>query len=236
MANIKKLPLFVRCVIQNFPFIEEDFDALTNYGLISKVVEFLNKVIASQNEVIGVANDLQVAFQQLHDYVENYFDNLDVQEEINNKLDAMVEAGTLQEIITAYIQANVAWTFDTVADMKLATNLVNGSYAQTLGFHNINDGGGALYYITDTGVADEMSIISVGDLYANLVSEKANVKQFGAYGDNTNADDNAVTGAYDYAIANNKVLYFPKSTYKISTSLNLKHAVIDCDGDRKSVV
>ena len=124
MANIKKLPLFVRCVIQNFPFIEEDFDALTNYQLISKVVEYLNKVISSQNEVIDETNALSAAFQQLHDYVENYFDNLDVQEEINNKLDAMVEAGTLQEIITAYIQANTAWCFDTVADMKNNFNIV----------------------------------------------------------------------------------------------------------------
>lgn len=164
MANIKKLPLFVRCVIQNFPFIEEDFDAVTNYQLISKVVEFLNKVIASQNEVIGVANDLQVAFQQLHDYVENYFDNLDVQEEINNKLDEMVENGTLQEIITTYIQSNVAWVFDNVADMQEATNLVDGSYARTLGYTTKGDGGGAYYSISSTSQAG--SIALANDLYA----------------------------------------------------------------------
>ena len=40
-----KIPKFRRCVLQNFPFIEEDFDALTDYGLLCKVVEYLNKVI-----------------------------------------------------------------------------------------------------------------------------------------------------------------------------------------------
>ena len=190
MANIKKLPLFVRCVIQNFPFIEEDFDALTNYQLISKVVEYLNKVISSQNEVIDATNELSEAFQQLHDYVEHYFDNLDVQEEINNKLDDMVEQGTLQEIITTYIQANVAWTFDTVADMKLATNLVNGSYARTLGFRSINDGGGATYHITNTGTANEMDVIAIGSLFANLVLPSiATPEMFGAYGDGGVHDD-----------------------------------------------
>lgn len=218
MANIKKLPLFVRCVIQNFPFIEEDFDALTNYELISKVVEYLNKVISSQNEVIGVANDLSAEFQQLHDYVANYFDNLDVQEEINNKLDAMVEAGTLQEIITAYIQANTAWCFNTVTDMKNADNLIAGSYAQTLGFHSINDGGEGLYYITDSGTANEMDVIAVGDLYANLVfGKETNVKQLGAYGDNTH-DDGAVI---NYAISLGRLVYIPAGTYLTSSVIEL---------------
>lgn len=41
-------------------------------------------------------------FNQLHDYVYTYFDNLDVQEEINNKLDAMAESGELKEIMEPY--------------------------------------------------------------------------------------------------------------------------------------
>ena len=217
MANIKKLPLFCRCVIQNFPFIEEDFDALTNYELLCKVVEFLNKVITSQNEVIGVANNLQDAFQQLHDYVANYFDNLDVQDEINNKLDAMVEDGTLQEIITTYIQSNVAWTFDTVADMKLATNLVNGSFARTLGFYNVNDGGGATYKITDSGTANELDVIAVGDLYANVILEKSmNLTQLGVNhtaADTTDAINNAIS-----VCSQNKIhLIIPAHTYNITS-------------------
>ena len=30
---------FKRWTIQNFPFIEEDFDAITNYQLLCKIVE-----------------------------------------------------------------------------------------------------------------------------------------------------------------------------------------------------
>ena len=214
MANIAKLPLFCRCVIQNFPFIEEDFDALTNYELICKVVEYLNKVITSQNEVIDVANSLSESFQQLHDYVANYFDNLDVQEEINNKLDAMVEDGTLQEIITSYIQSNVAWTFDTVSDMKQATNLINGSYARTIGYYNVNDDGGSLYYISDTGTADEGATIAIGDnLYAHLVvGSSVNVEQFGAKGDGTSNDQDAINLAIQSSAS---TIRFNGKTYAI---------------------
>lgn len=236
------IPKFRRFVLQNFPFIEEDFDALTDYQLICKVVEFLNTVITSQNEVISelgtfetnITNNfnlLQSSFNELKDFVDNYFENLDVQNEINNKLEAMAADGTLQEIITAYIQANVSWTFDTVADMKLATNLVDGSYAKTLGFYTINDGGGALYKITNTGEANEMDVIAVGTLSANLVYGKSiNVKQVGAYGDDTHNDYTAINRAYQIASTDSVILEFPKSTYKVDEQLTLKHIVIDCKG------
>lgn len=43
--------------------------------------------------------DLNSAFEDLKLYVNNYFDNLDVQDEINNKLDSMYESGELTAII-----------------------------------------------------------------------------------------------------------------------------------------
>lgn len=140
-----------------------------------------------------------------------------LQEAVNEKLDEMAEDGTLQEIITAYIQSNVSWTFDTVSDMKAATNLVANGYALTLGFHEINDGGGALYKITDTGTPNEMNIISINDgLLANLVAKgKVNVKQFGAYGDNTHNDSAVIQAVIDYG----EDVYFPKATYLISSSI-----------------
>lgn len=94
--NDKPIPFFKRFVIQNFPFIEEDFDALTNYQLFCKVVEYLNTVIGSQNEVT----------EQMESVL-NYFNNLDVQDEINNKLDQMAEDGTLSNIIRNYIDPTI---------------------------------------------------------------------------------------------------------------------------------
>lgn len=93
--NESRIPKFRRCVIQNFPFIEEDFDALTDYGLICKIVEYLNKNTEETNR-------LSVLVEELQSYVEHYFDNLDVQEEINNKLDEMVEDGSLTQIVEEY--------------------------------------------------------------------------------------------------------------------------------------
>lgn len=118
MSNLdikfKRLTPFKRCVLQNFPFIEEDFDALTNYGLLCKVVAYLNKVIESQNEVQGVTEEIVTSFNNLYDYVEDYFDNLDVQDEIDNKLDQMAEDGTLESILQKIITQDDYANFHTL--------------------------------------------------------------------------------------------------------------------------
>lgn len=123
MNSITRIPKFRRCVLQNFPFIEQDFDALTDYELLCKVVEYLNKVIDSQNEVTEQFEQLVSAFNTLQSYVETYFDNLDVQEEINNKLDEMAEDGTLIQLIMPYLPKSEQCTlyafFDTTNSDKI---------------------------------------------------------------------------------------------------------------------
>lgn len=99
----KILTPFKRAVIQQFPFIEEDFDALTNYGLLCKIVEYLNNLLESQNEVNEQTVALTNAFNELKDHVDNYFDNLDVQNEINNKIDEMFQRGELNTILANYV-------------------------------------------------------------------------------------------------------------------------------------
>ena len=63
-----------------------------------------------EKEVVGTVNnnaeavtELQNLYIQLHDYVEHYFDNLDVQQEINKKLDEMAENGSLYEMFDRFI-------------------------------------------------------------------------------------------------------------------------------------
>ena len=193
-------------------------ESMTYYEALAWLDNYLeNTLIPTINNNAEAVEELQGLYIQLHDYVQNYFDNLDVQEEINNKLDAMAEAGTLQEIINEYLQSNVAWTFDTVADMKLATNLIDGSYARTLGFRSINDGGGALYKITDSGTANEMDVIAIGStLYANLVlPTEVTPEIYGAYCNGTNNDAPYIQAAInsDHPVILSKNYYTTSSVY-----------------------
>ena len=197
---------FKLCVIENFPFIEADFDAITNYQLLCKVVEYLNKNIDSQNMVIKNIEALNT-----------WFNNLDVQDEINNKLDSMAESGELQEIITQYLQISGILSFNTYEEMIESDKLINGSVAYTLGFHSINDGGNATYNIrlrNVNDIIDNYSIIALNDeLVAELIIQNNSItpEVFGAYGDNINDDTDSIQRAIDFAINKQIDLIFDKN-------------------------
>lgn len=92
-TDMKNLTTFKLCVLQNFPFIEADFDAVTNYQLLCKVVEYLNKIIDNNNKQNYNISQLEQNFITLYNFVNNYFSNLDVQEEINKKIDELITSG-----------------------------------------------------------------------------------------------------------------------------------------------
>ena len=114
--DYKVITPFKGWVIENFPFIEADFDAITNYQLISKVVEYLNQVISNENLTEQQIETLITAYNNLENYVNTYFDNLDVQEEINQKLDEMVTDGTLNELLASYLPYVTPEMFGAVGD------------------------------------------------------------------------------------------------------------------------
>ena len=86
-------------------------ESMSYYECLAWLVSYLeNTVIPAVNqngeataELQEKFTELNAAFDELQSYVEHYFDNLDVQEEINNKLDAMVENGTFTELITPIV-------------------------------------------------------------------------------------------------------------------------------------
>ena len=149
--------------IENFPFIEEDFDAITNYQLYSKIVETLKNVIYNFDVLAS-------KFEE----IENYFENLDVQEEIDNKLDEMAESGELAEIITSYLQMNGVLAYNTISDMSNAENIIDGSTCYTLGQLLYNDGKCGFYKVrekTGADVIDGFNIVAL-DVSDELIAER----------------------------------------------------------------
>lgn len=202
------LPPFKGWVLENFPFIEADFDAITNYQMMCKIIEYLKNLQDNTQKIAYNENEVYNAFIQLQNYVNSYFDNLDVQDEINKKLDEMAQSGELSEIVSQYLQVAGVLAYNTVNDMKNATNLIENSFLITYGFHNLNDGGGAMYKvkkITNTDVVDESSIISLKDssLIAVLqIDNLYSIKKFGGFSDGI-TDNSAILEKMINKIGNN---------------------------------
>lgn len=181
------------------------------------------QVMPALNNNAEAVAQLQLLFTDLKNYVENYFDNLDVQEEINNKLDEMSEDGYFDNLLNNYL--NIFKLYDTTEEMIADySNLVDGQTIVTLGYYNVNDKGGSYFKITDTLDNTKYQISLGGGLYAEmLVGDSVNIKQFGANEDGSTADTTAFSNAITCLTKNNcKTLVLNnEKSYLITSKLTL---------------
>lgn len=184
------------------------------YDRVNMLIRMFNKLSKETRE----------SFTELYNYVHDFFDNLDVQEEVDHKLDEMAESGQLADMIAEYIQLKGILAYDTVADLKLAENVVNGSFAETYGFYAKGDKGSAKYKIrtiTNDDVVDEETIIALYDdnLIAELIAEdEMNVLQFGIQTSELVDNTTKIQTAVDYG---EKTLVFNGGTYLISKGIDV---------------
>jgi len=95
-----KFPQF----INNLGIIPTSYkDSMSYYETLAWLCKYLQEtVLPTVNQNGNAVQELQGLYVELNNYVTHYFDNLDVQEEINNKLDEMVTTGALEELIAQY--------------------------------------------------------------------------------------------------------------------------------------
>ena len=83
-------------------------ESLSYYECLCKLTQYLNDVINQINIVTDnvetFEDEMYNSFNELKNYVDSYFDNLDVQNEINHKLDEMVLDGTMSNIIEPLLE------------------------------------------------------------------------------------------------------------------------------------
>ena len=77
-------------------------DSLSYYELLCKVVNYLNETIKIVELAGEDVDNLHTAYVELETYVNNYYANLDVQHEINNKLNVMAGDGSLSALIQPF--------------------------------------------------------------------------------------------------------------------------------------
>ena len=149
-------------------------ESMTYYEALAYFVKYLKEtIIPAVNQNAEATKELQRLFIELKDYVDNYFDNLDVQEEINNKLDDMAQSGELAEIIAQYLGLGAVYGFDNIASMSVATYVIEGSICKVLGKTNAMTGDGSYYRIRqriNTDEPDGVNLVVMTNT-TNLVAE-----------------------------------------------------------------
>ena len=185
------------CTIGNLP--TSFVDSMSYYEALAWLVNYIEKtLIPAVNDDTEAIAELQEKFVELKQYVDDYFSDLNVQEQIDNKLDEMVESGELADIINQEIFGDIndhldtidgqitdiegdiddietqinskINPFDTVADMVNSTILTDGTYARTMGLYAVNDNGSGLYKITARQESDNPNGMDVIAIGDNLIA------------------------------------------------------------------
>ena len=98
------LPPWVETGLQPAFYDMESGTVLQQTARMYAKVQQLTRLFNELSEETQTTVDEYIAkFTELKDFVDDYFDNLDVQEEVNNKLDEMVEDGTFATLLQPYI-------------------------------------------------------------------------------------------------------------------------------------
>lgn len=175
LKPVGKLSPFTRfcCTIGNLP--TSYMISLTYEEQLLWLCNYLEKtVIPAVNTNAEAVAEIQNLYIELKNYVDNYFEDLNIQEEINNKLDEMAESGELAEIISEYLQLSGIFTFNNMNELLNAENLINNSKALVFGKENFDDAGFKTFIIKDetTLEVDNKNVFQLNsEKYAILVNK-----------------------------------------------------------------
>lgn len=184
-------------------------DELSYYELLNKVIERCNNVSITVNELI--------------DYVNHYFDSLDVQQMINEKLDQMVQDGTLANLINNVIFSSLnssvnkrvikhLTALEMINDMQITLNDV----VITCGYYKVNDNGNAMYHVLD--INSGYNIPLSNGLFAYFVGDSGRPEQFGCKGD----DSDDTTGLKNLFNTCKCISFTPNKKYGFSSAITIK--------------
>ena len=102
VIKAKETGLFTNYIYKAIPLAFDE--SMSYYETLCGLLSYLkDTILPTLNNNADAVSELQNLCIKLKTYVDDYFTNLDVQEEINNKLDDMVNDGTLTTILEKYV-------------------------------------------------------------------------------------------------------------------------------------
>ena len=124
---IKPSGIFTNYIFKAIPLAFDE--SMSYYETLCGVLDLLKNTV-------DVVNNNAELLAELESYVKNYFDNLDVQEEINNKLDEMIEDGTFEEILDDKLFKKVDYYEITTQTESEVQNIFNIDRPKIVSFKN----------------------------------------------------------------------------------------------------
>lgn len=100
-------------------------ESLSYYELLNKVVSYINGIIEDVSTAETNISVLHSAYEQLESFVNEYFNELDVQGNINEKLDNLIADGTFTTIIDTIVNAYTSGFEPRISTLEARVNNIS---------------------------------------------------------------------------------------------------------------
>lgn len=141
--RMPNVPPFVKFVASAVPMVFDN--SLSYYEALCALWKYIQGMTDVINNNATLEEEYIEKFNELKSFVDHYFDNLDVQEEINNKLDQMVEDGTFEELLENYLHK--LSDYSNSNQITLGNNLITNTTLWLLNDGWTTDGAGTFTHI-----------------------------------------------------------------------------------------
>lgn len=140
-------------------------NSLSYYEVLCKIMKYLGDLIEDIDRMKENIQSLKDAFDALKYYVDNYFDNLDIQEEVNNFMQSLIESGELDDMLAVAINGSlvdVSYYQPYAQVLPTSQRLFNtGLSAQGFAIGVVNNRPIALTCFTDGTVNGDTNVFSL---------------------------------------------------------------------------
>lgn len=132
-------------------------DALSYYESIAKMRHKLNETIEQMNKTGEAVEKLSEAYAELTEYVQKYFDELDLQPLMNEAINQSILNGQLQPVITSSLSHFYNPVFVNSTD-----DMINENYAYVLQYSENNNVKSDIYVWNPTSVNEDEAVLGGG--------------------------------------------------------------------------
>lgn len=184
-------------------------------------VELLYQILSKVNEIAQSQNIIIDNFEKILEWAQSQIENY-----TKEQLQEWLADGTLENMIMSLGQ--IVKYFDTTEEMLQSQNLQVGQVIKTLGYYNINDGGGCLFIIEDNINLNRLQIKLNNNLYATyLIKNYIDIRQYGCIGDGTFDNTSLLNDIFSkFTNINIDYVYIPYGHYLVTNKLTLPSSIV----------
>ena len=176
------------------------------------MIEKVHALFTAVKKCCETQLEVMEEFCELYKFVNDFFENLDLQEEVNKWLDEALKNGTLENLLASIGLYRI---FATTTDLiNSESDFPVGLLIKTTGYYEELDGGSGVFYISQNADEEKISFQLKKGKYAIYAENEINIDAIGAKKNDSSFDNSfIITEALNKRLSYNNTIKFNSGEY-----------------------